>query len=82
MRRLMQQRIGILRRMKHKIPTDKLIIIAEAIFNSVIRYGIAVYLVPTYDKEDLKARKLSSEANTLQGDVLNCARRTRRTRMR
>ena len=63
---VLRKRIGILKRMKHKIPTDKLIIIAEAIFNSVIRYGIAVYLVPTYDKEDLKARKLSSEANTLQ----------------
>ena len=43
-----------------------MIIIADAIFNSVIRYGIAVYLVPTYEKEDLKARKLSSETNSLQ----------------
>ena len=63
---VLRKRIGILKRMIYKIPIEKLIIIAEAIFNSVIRYGIAVYLVPTYDKEDLKARKLSSEANTLQ----------------
>ena len=34
--------------------------------NSVIRYGIAVYLLPTYEKEDLKARKLSSETESLQ----------------
>ena len=52
--------------MKQKVPADKLPIIADAIFNSVIRYGIAVYLVPTYEKEDLKARKLCSETNSLQ----------------
>ena len=63
---MLRKRIGILKRIKQKIPADKLIIIADAIFNSVIRYGIAVYLVPTYDKEDLKARKLSSETYTLQ----------------
>ena len=62
----LRKRIGILKRIKQKIPADKLSIIADAIFNSVIRYGIAVYLVPTYDKEDLKARKLSSETDSLQ----------------
>ena len=41
-------------------------IIADSIFNSVIRYGIAVYLLPIYEKEDLKARKLSSETDSLQ----------------
>ena len=51
---------------KEKVPADKLNIIADAIFNSVIRYGIAVYLVPMYEKEDLKARKLSSETYDLQ----------------
>ena len=44
----------------------KLNIIADAIFNSVIRYGIAVYLVPTYEKGELKARKLFSETDSLQ----------------
>ena len=63
---MLRKRIGILKRIKQKIPADKLSIIADAIFNSVIRYGIAVYLVPTYEKEDLKARKLSSETNSLQ----------------
>ena len=63
---MLRKRIGILKRIKQKIPADKLSIIADAIFNSVIRYGIAVYLVPTYEKEDLKARKLCSEKNSLQ----------------
>ena len=62
----LRRRIGILKRIKQKVPADKLSIIADAIFNSVIRYGIAVYLVPTYEKEDLKARKLCSETNSLQ----------------
>ena len=63
---VLRKRIGILKRIKQKVPADKLIIIADAIFNSVIRYGIAVYLLPTYEKEDLKARKLSSETESLQ----------------
>ena len=41
-------------------------IIAEAIFNSKIRYGIAVYLSPVYDEEDLKVKKLSKHASSLQ----------------
>ena len=36
----------ILRRLKNKVPQSKLIIIAEAIFTSVARYGIAVYYKP------------------------------------
>ena len=54
----LRQKIGHLKRIKQKIPSDKLIIIAEAIFNSNIRYGIAVYLIPTFEKEELKAGKL------------------------
>ena len=42
----MHQRLGILRRLKNKVPNSKLKIIAEAIFNSVARYGIAVYFRP------------------------------------
>ena len=63
---VLRKRIGILKRIKQKVPAHKLSIIADAIFNSVIRYGIAVYLLPTYEKEDLKARKLSSETESLQ----------------
>ena len=44
----------------------KMLLVAEAIFNSVIRYGIALYLTPVSEVEDVKARKLSSEARKLQ----------------
>ena len=40
--------------------------IAEAIFNSKIRYGIAVYLNPVFEEEDLKVKKLSKNAAVLQ----------------
>ena len=62
----LNQRIGLLRRIKQRIPKNKLIIIAEAIFNSKLRYGIAVYLNPIFDKEDLKVNKLSENARKLQ----------------
>ena len=42
----LHQRLGILRRLKNKVPQSKLKIIAEAIFTSVARYGIAVYYKP------------------------------------
>ena len=47
--------------MRHRIPKKKLLLLAEAIFNSKIRYGIAVYLRPIFEKEDLKARKITPE---------------------
>jgi hypothetical protein len=50
--------VGLLKRIKKIIPKDKLIIIAEAIFNSKIRYGIAVYLIPIFDREEVKMEKL------------------------
>ena len=55
----MNQRLGILRRLKNKVPHEKLIIVAGAIFTSVARYGIAVYLKPKlhsdpYERKDLK----------------------------
>ena len=40
--------------------------IADAIFNSKIRYGIALYLKPTSETEEVKARHLSTEARKLQ----------------
>ena len=39
---------------------------AEAIFNSKIRYGIAVYLKPTFDREEVKTEKLSKHTKELQ----------------
>ena len=39
----MKQRLGLLRRIKYKVDRQKLPIIAEAIFTSKIRYGLAVF---------------------------------------
>ena len=36
------------------------------IFNSKIRYGIAVYLIPIFEREDVKMEKLSKHAKELQ----------------
>ena len=40
--------------------------VAEALFNSVIRYGVAVYLKPVFEVEEVKAKSLSSETRRLQ----------------
>ena len=48
----LRQLLGIMKRIKCKIPKDKLMIIAEAIFVSKIRYGIPVYYRPRLNEED------------------------------
>ena len=50
----LKQRIGLLRRIKCKINSQKLKIIAEAIFQSKLRYGISVYTVPKFDFNNLE----------------------------
>ena len=62
----LRKRTGLLKRIKERLPLDKTLMIAESIFNSVIRYGISLYLTPTYEKEDLKARKLHGSTKSLQ----------------
>ena len=57
----LNQRVGMLGRMRFRLPVDKLLMVAEAIFNSKIRYGCSVYLQPIFEKEDLKARKITPE---------------------
>ena len=54
----LKKRIGLLRRLKNRVPKEKNVIIAEAIFNSLLRYGVAVFLKTVYDKEDLNMKKL------------------------
>ena len=58
----LKQRLGLLRRIKYKIPRNKLQIIADAIFNSKIRYGVAVYLNPRLNEGD----PISSNIQRLQ----------------
>ena len=55
-----------MRRIRERVPRGKLLMIAEAIFNSKIRYGIALYLNPTFETEEVKTRHLSNEARKLQ----------------
>ena len=62
----LKQRVGIIKRIKKRIPKDKLNIIAESIFNSKIRYGIAVYLTPIFDREEVKMEKLPPHTKELQ----------------
>ena len=62
----LKKRMGLLKRIKQRVPKEKLIIIAEAIFNSKIRYGIAAYLIPIFEREEVKSEKLSPHAKELQ----------------
>ena len=58
--------MGLMRRVRNRILPSKLLMVAESIFNSKIRYGIALYLNPVFENEDVKARTLSKEASKLQ----------------
>ena len=62
----LKKRIGLLRRIRYRVTKEKINMIAEAIFNSLLRYGVAVFLKPVYDEEDLKCRKLPQNTNVLQ----------------
>jgi hypothetical protein len=62
----LKKRIGLLRRIKNRLPKNKMIMIAEAIFNSKVRFGIAVYLKPIFEEEDLKMKRLSKNTTVLQ----------------
>ena len=62
----LKKRIGLLRRIRYRVTKEKINLIAEAIFNRLLRYGVAVFLKPVYDEEDLKCRKLPQNTNVLQ----------------
>ena len=61
-----EEKISLSRRIRNKIPKNILIIISAAIFNSNLRYGIAVYLNPVFDEEDLKMKRFSKNTIALQ----------------
>ena len=48
----LKKRTGMLRRIKNGVSKNKVVMIAEAIFNSKIKYGVAVFLNPIYEEED------------------------------
>ena len=62
----LKQRLGLLHRLKQKLPRDKLVIVAEAIFNTSIRYGIAVYLKPRLKDQNTGSYTQCALAQTLQ----------------
>ena len=62
----LKRRIGILRRLRYKLPTNKIKIVAEAPWNSKLRYGASVYLKPVFEEEELKVEHLPGETRTLQ----------------
>ena len=70
----LRKRTGLLKRIKERLPKDKLIMVAESIFNSVLRYGICVYLTPIYEREHLKARKQLGHTKELQILQINMLR--------
>ena len=45
----LKQKLGLLRRIKYKTNSEKLQMIAEAIFQSKLRYGISVFTIPKYE---------------------------------
>ena len=47
----LNKRVGLLRRMTKRLTRGKLMMVAEAIFNSVLKYGIAVYLKPIFETD-------------------------------
>ena len=50
----LKQRLGHLRRIKYKINSEKLQMIAEATFQSKLRYGISVYTIPKFEFNNLE----------------------------
>ena len=72
------KRMGLLRRIRHKVPREKLRIIAESIFMSKIRYGIAVYMKPRIQDEDSQSRDLH-KLQVLQNDMVRMLSMKRRS---
>ena len=50
----LKQRLGLLRRIKNKINSHKLKIVAEAIFSSKMRYGMSVFTIPKFEFNNLE----------------------------
>ena len=61
----LKQRLGMLRRIKYKVHSHKLQMIAEAIFQSKIRYGISVYTIPKFEFQNLE-QSIDSNITKLQ----------------
>ena len=69
---VLKQRIGLLRRIKHKINSHKLKIVSEAIFQSKLRYGISVFTIPKFEFNHLEQAMDPniSKLQVVQNDML------------
>ena len=63
----LKQKLGMLKRIRHKVGRHKLQIIGEAIFTSKIRYGIALYGTPKFD---FSSQEQSLDANVQKLQVI------------
>ena len=68
----LKQRIGQLKRIKHKRKKEKLKIVAEAIFNAKLRYAISVWSNPKYEFNHMEQSMDSNIAKlqVIQNDML------------
>ena len=66
---ILKQRIALLKRIKLRVPTETLRVIADAIFNAKLRYGIAVYFKPRLNEED-ESCKIQEPLQVPQNDML------------
>ena len=69
LKKKLRQRLGVLRRLKYSVPKSALKQIAEAIFTSLIRYGIAIYCKPKLTAQDPSNTTLK-ELTLLQNEML------------
>ena len=75
---ILKQPMGLLRRIKHKITKDKLQIVAEAIFTSKIRYGLAVYGQPRLTVDEPIGGQIQ-KIQVIQNDLLRLLNGHRRS---
>ena len=65
----LRKRLGLLRRLSYSIPSYALKQIAEGIFSSKLRYGIAIYCKPKILQTD-KSNRILTSLTVLQNDML------------
>ena len=65
----LRQRIGMLRILRHHLPNEVLKLVADAIFTSKVRYGIAIYCRPKLGDEN-EGNHVLNELKKLQNIML------------
>ena len=69
LKKKLRQRMGVLRRLKYSLPPRALSQVAEAIFTSKIRYGLALYCRPRISENDQSNGTLK-QITKYQNDVM------------